>query len=523
LATYNSPVDVSPLTKARSVDINAIDAAVGAAFDALPTNEAFASGSLNYGIDSGSANSYIVTLPLAPAGFTDGLTVQFSPKSANDGPSTLNVNDMGAVSIRLRDSSAVRPGDIAQGVPTVARYSTTTGFFHTDGNVNLATTGVFTAPIGDAGALVKNTADATKLMRFDLNGLSPGSTRTITVPDRDITLGSGMFRNGRTSNTQITLSNNGDLIDITSGTFTQTFDAPAALSDHFNVFVRNSGSGDITIPASDGVTNWIMFPGESRLFQCDGTTLRSLVISPFVRAFASSANFIKPPGYNAFDVELWGAGGGGRGGGTSTGGPGGGGGGYFRFTFQSSALAASTAIAIGAGGAGGSGAAAAVGSPGAAGGTSTFGVTLMTASGGAGGSASTAGAGGAGAGITAAPYRGGTGGPESSTGSAGQDGVNTTYAGAGGGSGASASGGGTPAGNGGVHMGYTAAVGNSTGAGAAGMPFCGGAGGAMVGTNAFPGGAGGIAGGGGGGGRNNGGSLGAGGLGGDGYCIIRGA
>lgn len=130
-----------------------------------------------------------------------------------------------------------------------------------------------------------------------------------------------LVRVQRSANTQLIFGNVGSLIDCT-GTFTQTFGEPAALKNGWWCYVRNSGSGDITIPASDGRTNWIMYPGEMRLFQCDGTALRSIVIQPFSKVFGTSGNFIKPPGYLFFELFLLGGGGGGGGAsGPSTGGP----------------------------------------------------------------------------------------------------------------------------------------------------------------------------------------------------------
>lgn len=114
-----------------------------------------------------------------------------------------------------------------------------------------------------------------------------------------------ILRSARTSNVQLQAGDSGKWIDITSSTFTQTFLAPAALGAGWWCYLQNSGSGDITIPSSDGRTNWIMYPNEVRLFQCDGTTLRSVVLVSFYRVFTTSGNFIKPPGYAFFDGLLW--------------------------------------------------------------------------------------------------------------------------------------------------------------------------------------------------------------------------
>ena len=43
-------------------------------------------------------------------------------------------------------------------------------------------------PISDATSIIKGSADATKLVRFEVDGLTTDTTRVITVPDQDLTL-----------------------------------------------------------------------------------------------------------------------------------------------------------------------------------------------------------------------------------------------------------------------------------------------------------------------------------------------
>ena len=92
----------------------------------------------------------------------------------------------------------------------------------------------------------------------------------------------------RTANAILTATDLGSYVDITSGTFTQTFTAAATLGIGWFCRVGNSGTGDITIPSSDGVTNWIMYPGEVRDFYCDGSVFTSRIIHSYRRDFISS-------------------------------------------------------------------------------------------------------------------------------------------------------------------------------------------------------------------------------------------
>jgi len=201
-------------------------------------------------------------------------------------------------------------------------------------------------------------------------------------------------RSVRTSNSILVGSDIGKLIDITSGTFTQTFTAAATLGPNWFCYLRNSGSGDITLDPNgseqiDGLTSYVMYPGETRLVMCDGTGFYTIVLTGYYRTFTATGTWVKPPGYAAHSGHLWGGGGGGCvSGGTYVAGAGGGS--CLHFTVQSSNLASSTTVVIGAGGSGSTNAGA-----GSAGGNSSF--SSFTAYGGAGAAAS--GEGGSGGGL----------------------------------------------------------------------------------------------------------------------------
>lgn len=222
--------------------------------------------------------------------------------------------------------------------------------------------------------------------------------------------GASVTRTARTSNTILGTADKGNLIDITSGTFSQTFTAAATLTSGWFVYLRNSGTGVITLDPNssetiDGLATFAMYPGEMRLIECDGSNLTSQVIHPFAVRFTASDTFVKPPGYIYFDMQPQGGGGGGGSGNraaTSTGksgGGGGGGGGRARRLVPASEVGTTETVTIGAGGAGGTAQTSnsTAGNDGTDGGTTSIG-SLISATGGKKGSGGAAAGGNGGAG-----------------------------------------------------------------------------------------------------------------------------
>ena len=196
------------------------------------------------------------------------------------------------------------------------------------------------------------------------------------------TVGSELIRVARTSNTALSSANKGNLIDITSGTFTQTFDSCSSLGNGWFCYIDNSGTGNITLDPSgsetiDGLASYIMYPGEVRLVQCDGTTLRTVVLNSFYLTFTTSGTFTKPPGYLAFGVDAVAGGGSGAKDGFATGGAGGAG---VIGDYAASLFGTTTTITVGSGGA----AVSTANTAGSNGGNTTVG-SLVTAYGGRGG------------------------------------------------------------------------------------------------------------------------------------------
>lgn len=214
-----------------------------------------------------------------------------------------------------------------------------------DSTTKIATT-AFVAGTAFASALPAQTGNAGKYVTT--NGAT-ASWASIIPPQ--------ILRSARTSNTILATADSQNLIDITSGTFTQTFDAAATLADGWFVYLRNSGTGDITLDPSgaeliDGLTSYIMYPGECRLVQCNGTAFTSVVLSPFSRIFTTTGTFVKPPGYAVFSGIAWSGGASGeRTNSATVASHSGAGAGSAPFMFSAEAVGASVSVTIGAGGA----------------------------------------------------------------------------------------------------------------------------------------------------------------------------
>ena len=160
----------------------------------------------------------------------------------------------------------------------------------------------------------------------------------------------------RSSNTELDATAMGLIIKYTSGTFTQTFASVSALDTGWYVWLKNDGTGDITLDPNgsetiSGLTSFIMYPGEMRLVVLNEaeTGFDSFVLNVFERTFNTSGTFTKPPGYVAFDAIVWSAGGSGSRNGSAA--QGGAGGGAFRAIIPTASLGTTETITIGAGGA----------------------------------------------------------------------------------------------------------------------------------------------------------------------------
>lgn len=125
---FNHTTPIVRHTRGRATNVNDVMSAVAAGFDLLPAPAVLREGRFNYLVDSGAANAYVVTFGTAPSGYSAGLSILMRAGNACTGASTINVNGLGAKSIKTFDGSTLTTGDIPVGIVHIV-YDAVSGFF----------------------------------------------------------------------------------------------------------------------------------------------------------------------------------------------------------------------------------------------------------------------------------------------------------------------------------------------------------------------------------------------------------
>lgn len=90
-----------------------------------------------YGIDSGTANAFIVSIPAPLATYVDGYAFSFKALNSNTGASTINFNGLGARAIYINPNNPLNGGEIfADGTYVVQYNSTVDGFILINSSVS---------------------------------------------------------------------------------------------------------------------------------------------------------------------------------------------------------------------------------------------------------------------------------------------------------------------------------------------------------------------------------------------------
>lgn len=317
---------------------------------------------------------------------------------------TANIGAANSNLVRLTGTTTVTAFDtVAAGITRVVRAAGILVLTHNATSLILLSGANITTAAGDIFVMSSEGSGNWRMLSYER---ADGTALVAATGPASLT------RSARTANTILGTADKGTFVDITSGTFSQTFTAAATLTNGWWVILRNSGTGDITLDPNgsetiDTLTTFVMYPGEERLITCDGSNLTSIVQAAGAKVFTSSGTFIQPPGYSWTSAEPFGGGGAGVSGGGGTGG--GGGARHPPKVIVAPAAGTSITVTVGAGGV-------ASGTP-TSGGTSSFGSYVQAFGGGGGVSA-----GGGGGGILSAGSTSGAGGdPGCRTDSGGRD------------------------------------------------------------------------------------------------------
>jgi hypothetical protein len=123
-------------------------------------------------------NTITGTATIPRSAYGVGQTFRFIPANSNTGATTLNVNSLGAKNVFWLGAACVG-GEIRQSIPVIVQYDGT--------QFNIVGNG-FNAPFLDTHPIAEGSADSTKKVRFEVDGLTTGTTRVLTAPDADIKL-----------------------------------------------------------------------------------------------------------------------------------------------------------------------------------------------------------------------------------------------------------------------------------------------------------------------------------------------
>ena len=159
-------------------------AAATAATDA-PIASQIQDGSLTYAVDTGSANTYAISLTPNETAYAAGQVFFFKSTNANSGASTLNVDSIGAIDIKKYHNVALVSGDIVQNQLIGVVYDATTSDF-------VMITPTPTAPITTTTAAQTNITSLGTLTSLTIDNLTiNGNTITADSGALNLTPASG--------------------------------------------------------------------------------------------------------------------------------------------------------------------------------------------------------------------------------------------------------------------------------------------------------------------------------------------
>lgn len=185
-----------------------------------------------YAADAGANDTYVITLSPAPAAYVTGMKISFKANTANTGACTLNVNGLGAKTIKKFVSTDLSDNDILASQFVTVIYDGT--------NFVLQSTVSSFKGLVAKGTATKNLADASTTQNIAHGlGFIPVQFIVVGVPPAN-------------SNNNIAISLSGN--DIAAGTISA--DLPAATFNISTTSGTNRQLGVITADATNIIITW---------------------------------------------------------------------------------------------------------------------------------------------------------------------------------------------------------------------------------------------------------------------------
>ena len=168
----------------------ALENGIASLVTAIQTGDAILSA-----VDTGVINAYVMSLTEAPTSLADGQEVWLVPTITNDGPATLNLNDLGAKAIRTIDRTALIGGELLSGYPFKLKYIeavdsfmivSTPGSTAVDGTKSLVAGNGMGLTIGDDTIIVAAKRDLNYIIDGDFENWFEGTSQTSSGYGSDV-------------------------------------------------------------------------------------------------------------------------------------------------------------------------------------------------------------------------------------------------------------------------------------------------------------------------------------------------
>jgi hypothetical protein len=138
------------------------------------------------GVDTGSVNTYVLNFVANFTSLTDGIVIYWIPANTNNGPSTININNLGVINIVNPDGSALSANEITANQPAQILIKGGQALLITPAAIssNLFTQAL-TGFTGTVNAQInwKRTGNKVRLININSSlGTSNAATMSLTVP-----------------------------------------------------------------------------------------------------------------------------------------------------------------------------------------------------------------------------------------------------------------------------------------------------------------------------------------------------